>query len=160
MTRIEPYHPRYLDSVVQLSLRAWAPVFDSMRSELDSEVYQAFYPDTWQASQQKAVEDTCTAGDTHVWVAVEGETPVGFVAVRPSLDSRIGEIHMIAVDPPFQDQGIGSALTGFALVWMREAGLSVAMVETGADPCHAAARHTYETAGFKAWSVARYFKAL
>jgi ribosomal protein S18 acetylase RimI-like enzyme len=70
------------------------------------------------------------------------------------------EIYMVAVDPDFQGRGIGSALIEFAPCWMKEAGMSVAMVETGGDPGHERARHTYEKAGFELWLVARYFKKL
>lgn len=38
--------------------------------------------------------------------------------------------------------------------------MSVAMVETGGDPGHERARHTYEKAGFELLPAARYFKKL
>ena len=72
----------------------------------------------------------------------------------------MGEIYMVAVDPDFQGRGIGSALIEFALDWMKDAGMSIAMVETGGDPGHASARHTYEKSGFELLSIARYFKKL
>ncbi len=158
--QIEPYDPRYLDAVVRLSLRAWEPVFDSIQKVLDADVYRSFYSDSWRASQQKAVEDVCAAEDTTVWVAIEAEVVVGFVAVKLHSDDSMGEIYMVAVDPDFQGCGIGSALMEFVLEWMKEAGLSIAMVETGGDPGHAPARHTYEKVGFRLFPVARYFKKL
>lgn len=158
--RIKPYTPQHLDAVVQLSLRAWAPVFDSLRTMLNADVYQVFYPETWQASQQKAVEDVCAAEDTHVWVASLTSSTVGFIAVKLDAESNIGEIYMVAVDPDSQGQGIGHSLIVFALNWMREAGMSVATVETGGDPGHAPARHNYEKAGFELLPIARYFKKL
>jgi hypothetical protein len=57
-------------------------------------------------------------------------------------------------------RGIGVALTNFALDWMKEMGMSIAMVETGADPGHSPARHTYAQAGFELMPIARYFKKL
>jgi GNAT superfamily N-acetyltransferase len=72
----------------------------------------------------------------------------------------MGEIYMVAVDPDFQSRGIGSALIEFALDWMKQAGMAIAMVETGGDPGHAPARHTYEKAGFELLPIARYFKKL
>lgn len=72
----------------------------------------------------------------------------------------MGEIYMVAVDPDFQGHGTGSALIEFALNWLKKSEISVAMVETGGDPGHAPARHTYEKLGFKLWPVARYFKRL
>jgi len=72
----------------------------------------------------------------------------------------MGEIYMVAVDPDFQGHGIGTALMEFALAWMKEAGMSIAMVETGGDPGHERARRTYEKVGFGLFPVARYFKKL
>ena len=166
--QIEPYDPRHLDAIVRLSLRAWTPVFDSIENAMNADVYQAFYPNHWRVSQQKAVEDVCAAEDTNVWVARVFDQPevndagsaVGFVAVKLHSKDSMGEIYMVAVDPDFQGRGIGSALIEFALVWMKDAGMSVAMVETGGDLGHAPARHTYEKAGFKLFPVARYFKKL
>ncbi len=158
--QIKPYEPNYLDAVVRLSLRAWTPVFNSIQNAMDAEVYRVFYPDNWCVSQQKAVEDVCAAENTNVWVAIEENSVAGFITVNLHSDDRMGEIYMIAVDPDFQGQGIGSALIEFALEWMKDAGMSVAMVETGGDSGHAPARHTYEKMGFGLFPVARYFKKL
>ncbi|MBD1876931.1 GNAT family N-acetyltransferase [Nodosilinea sp. FACHB-131] len=157
---IEPYASHHLDAVVRLALRARAPVFDSIQSTMNAEVYQAFYPEHWRGSQQKAVEDICAAADTSVWVAREADLVVGFVAVKLHSADNMGEIYMVAVDPEFQGRGVGSALIKCALGWMEEVGMAIAMVETGGDPGHAPARHTYEKAGFELWPVARYFKKL
>ena len=67
---------------------------------------------------------------------------------------------MLAVDPDDQGRGIGTALTEFVTGWLREAGMTVAMVETGGDLGHAPARHVYEKANYTLLPVARYFKAL
>ncbi|MEO1591934.1 MAG: GNAT family N-acetyltransferase [Cyanobacteria bacterium J06632_22] len=158
--KIQPYESSHLGAVVQLSMRAWAPVFMSIQTSLNAEVYQAFYPETWQVSQQKAVEDVCAAEDVKVWVAVETEQPVGFVAAKLHPEDKMGEIYMMAVDPDCQGRGIGSALIDHALSWMKETGMAIVMVETGGDPGHAPARRAYESAGFELWPVARYFKSL
>lgn len=157
--RIQPYDSGQLDAVVQLSIRAWAPVFESLQAIMDSEVYREFFPD-WRASQEEAVKSACAAQDTHVWVAIDGGSTVGFVAVKFHRQSNMGEIHMIAVDPDYHRGGIGTALTEFALERMKEAGAAVAMVETGGDPGHVPARGLYEKAGFSVLQVARYFKKL
>ncbi|NJR63868.1 MAG: GNAT family N-acetyltransferase [Cyanobacteria bacterium CRU_2_1] len=158
--QIQPYDAEQLDAIIRLSLQAWEPVFDSIRQAISADVYQAFYPEHWRVSQQKAVTDACAAEDTHVWVAIEAGSTVGFVVVKLHSEDSMGEIHMVAVDPDYQGRGIGSALTKFALDWMKNAGMSIAMVETGGDPGHASARHTYEKAGFELFPVARYFKKL
>ena len=75
-------------------------------------------------------------------------------------ERSMGEIHMLAVDPDHQGGGIETALTEFALDMLKEAGMKVAMVETGRDTGHAAARRTYEKAGYVLLPIARYFKNL
>ena len=157
--RIEPYDPRQLDAVIRLSLRAWTPVFDSIQKAMDFDVYRELHPD-WRVSQQKAVEGVCAAADTKLWVAIDSGSTVGFVAVKLHSQTSLGEIYMLAVDPDYQCRGIGTALTEFALDWMKVAGMSVAMVETGGDPGHAPARCTYEKLGFGLLPIARYFKKL
>jgi ribosomal protein S18 acetylase RimI-like enzyme len=154
---IVPFAEEHLDAVVALSLNAWAPVFESIRDAMDPEVYDAFYPD-WRVCQAEAVTEVCQSADTHTWVALQGGAPVGFTSVKVHPD--YGEIYMIAVDPGAQRSGIGLALSEYATNWMKEAGVSIAMVETGGDPGHGPARRTYEKAGFRLLPVARYFKKL
>jgi len=156
---IVPFEPAHLEAVVALSLRAWEPVFESLRSILDDDVYRAFYPD-WRAVQSDAVTAACTSPEHDTWVAVVDHVVIGFVDTMMHTDGVLGEIHMVAVEPDFQHQGIGSRLTSFAVERLREKGASVAMVETGGDPGHGPARRTYEEAGFRLFPVARYFKKL
>ena len=158
--RIEPLDASQIGAVVDLSLRAWAPVFASIREAMDAEVYRSFYPDGWRVSQQKAVEDVCRDDDAKVWVSLDRDAVTGFVAVKLHADDSMGEIYMVAVDPDHQGHGVGSVLTEYALVRMKEAGMSVAMVETGGDPGHAPARRVYEKAGFGLLPIARYFKKI
>lgn len=156
---IEPYTAEHRDAVVHLSLRAWAPVFASLQSVLEPAVFQVLFPD-WRVSQQQAVETVCDGEDSHVWVALDAGAPVGFVAVKLHAADGVGEVYMIAVDPVAQRRGIGSALMSFAIDWMREAGMQVAMVATGGDPGHAPARRAYEKLGFGLLPLAQYYKKL
>ncbi|BAY73957.1 GCN5-related N-acetyltransferase [Nostoc linckia NIES-25] len=158
--QIEPYEDSHLDAIKSLSIRAWTPVFDSLQEAMDLDVYCSFYPDGWRVSQLHAVEGVCAAADTKVWVAIDSGSILGFVAVKLHFESSMGEIYMVAVDPDYQRRGVGTALMEFALDWMKVAGMSVAMVETGGDPGHAPARCTYEKLGFRLFPVARYFKKL
>lgn len=158
--QIQPYETSHLDSVFQLSLRAWAPVFSSMRTVMNPDVYQEFYPDGWRKSQQKVVADACAADDIHVWVATADNLIIGFVAVKLHAENKMGEIYLIAVDPNHQRRGVATALTDFALSWMKSDGMSFAMVETGGDAGHEPARRTYEKSGFDLFPIARYFKKL
>lgn len=156
--QIVPFAQSHLESVIQLSLRAWEPVFDSIRNALEPAVYSAFYPD-WREVQRNDVTAACTSAEHDTWVAQIGENVVGFVDITRS-DQVLAEIHMLAVDPAYQGQGIGIQLTEFAVERMRQAGASVAMVQTGGDPGHAPARRTYEAAGFRLFPAAQYFRKL
>ena len=158
--RIRPFEDRDTEAVVGLSLRAWAPAFTSLEQTLDSEIFRRQHPD-WQEDQRRAVEDACATKKGRVWVAEGDASTVGFVAVEyDHPEIGMGEISMMAVDPDHQGRGIGTALTGFALDRLKEAGMKVAMVETGGDPGHAAARRVYEKAGYTLLPIARYFKNL
>jgi GNAT superfamily N-acetyltransferase len=157
--RIRSFEVSDTVAVVDLSLRAWAPVHISIRAALGPEINDALQPD-WRAMQQRDVEAVLSAPTSNVWVADADDIVAGFVAVRIHDDRRIGEIDMLAVDPPHQGTGIGTALTTFALDWIRASGISVAMVGTGADPGHAPARRAYEKAGMKLVPMARYFMKL
>jgi ribosomal protein S18 acetylase RimI-like enzyme len=157
---IKPFDVGKLDSVVELSLRAWAPVFVSIEKTYLPAVYKSFYPKGWHVAQEEAVKSVCVSEDNHVWVAEDAGKVVGFVAVSLHVEDCMGEVYMIAVDPDAQRQGIALALTDFAVNYMKQAGMKIAMVETGADSSHAPARSTYEKAGFTLHPVARYFKEL
>jgi ribosomal protein S18 acetylase RimI-like enzyme len=158
--RIRPFDDRDTEAVVALSLRAWAPAFASLERTLGPEIFRRQHPD-WREDQRRAVEEVCAAKKGRVWVAEVGASVVGFVAIELHHPERgMGETSMLAVDPDYQGGGIGTALTKFALDRLKDAGMKVAMVETGGDPGHAAARRTYEKAGYTLLPIARYFKNL
>ena len=156
---IRPLSAADVAAVVEFSLRAWAPVFESFRAVLGERVYQALYPD-WSTTQARAVEAICQDDTAAVWVAEQHRRPVGYVAVRIHVDDSTGEIDMLAVDPLVQRQGIGTALTRFAIQRLRDAGVGLAVVGTGGDPGHAAARRVYERLGFVGLPLVRYYARL
>jgi ribosomal protein S18 acetylase RimI-like enzyme len=127
---------------------------------LGSEIFRRLHPD-WREDQRRAVEEVLAAKKGRVWVAEVGASVVGFVSVEIFDPKRsMGEISMLAVDPDYQSSGVGTALTEFALQRLKDAGMKVVVVETGGDPGHAAARRTYEKAGFVLLPISRYFKNL
>ena len=153
--------PDDIDIVVEFSLRAWAPVFESFRTILGERVFQAIYPD-WLESQASAVATVCRDEAADVFVAEVQGRPVGYVAVvfHEEGAATCGEIDMLAVDPDQQNSGLGTALTDFAVEHIRAAGCVLAVIGTGGDPGHAAARRTYEKSGFTALPTVRYYKSL
>ena len=156
---IRPFRAADLDAVVELSLRAWAPVFASLREVLGDEIFLRLHPD-WEKDQSEAVRSSCLSAD-RTFVAVVGERPVGFATVSlNAFHEGMGAIDIIGVDPLYQRRGIGAQLTELAAGYMREHGMDIALVETGGDPGHAPARATYDTAGFTLLPIARYFRLL
>ena len=149
-----------LEVIVELSLRAWAPVFASVRDVLGDSIFLRLHPN-WQEDQAEAVRATCVSDNRDVFVAVADGRPVGFVSVAlNAFHERMGVIDIIGVDPDYQRRGIGSRLTDAALEHMRSRGMDIAVVETGGDPGHAPARAAYDAAGFTHLPIARYFRLL
>ena len=162
-TTIRPLAGSDIAPVVDLSLRAWAPVFDSFRQVLGEAVYRHLFPD-WSAHQAAAVEGVLRNEAMHTWVADDDGRPVGFVSVvhhGPEYDEpSSSESEMIAVDPGAQRRGIGSDLLAAGVDLLGRAGVRLAVIGTGGDPGHAPARAAYEQAGFTPLPLVRYYKKL
>jgi ribosomal protein S18 acetylase RimI-like enzyme len=160
---IRPLAASDVDAVVDLSLRAWAPVFDSFRTAMGEAVYQHLYPD-WRAMQAAAVAGVVRDEATRSWVADEAGRVVGFVAVVHHDETHgepdSSEIEMIAVDPEHQRRGIADDLLAHAVEQARAHGSVLAVIGTGGDPGHAPARAAYEKAGFRPFPQVRYYKML
>ncbi|WP_419912024.1 GNAT family N-acetyltransferase [Hoeflea sp.] len=146
--------------VLALSMRAWAPVFEKMKPDVQAYVYEAFYPEGWQIRQKADIETYLGIDDVQTWVATHAQAVLGYIGLRLHPEDRMGEIYILAVDPEYQRQGIGAVLMAFAERRIRDAGMDMVMVETGGDTGHQPARAAYEAAGYDRWPVARYFKKL
>ena len=156
---IRPVREEDVEAVVGLSLAAWVPVFHSFRQILGEGIYQIIWPE-WQKSQRESIEGVCRDTKTEVLVAEVDGRPVGFVAYELHPEDKTGEVILLAVDPAYQNQGIGTELNCAALEEMKAAGIELARVETGGDPSHAPARRSYEKAGYTGLPLVRYFKKL
>lgn len=150
----------YKPQVLELSLRAWAPIFAELKPAVPPYVYEAFYPHGWRVRQSSDIEAFLDSEGDRVWVAIKESAVLGWVGIRLHPKDHMGEIYILAVDPAHQRRGIGKALIDSALEKMRAAGMAIAMVETGDDPGHSASRATYERSGFERWPVARYFRKI
>ncbi|MET0416401.1 MAG: GNAT family N-acetyltransferase [Actinoplanes sp.] len=156
---IRPLEKSDIDTVVEFSLRAWAPVFVSFEKVLGERIYRTIYPD-WLTSQAEAVAKTCADHADTTWVAADDDgRPVGFATVIAH-GREEAEIEMIAVDPNHQRRGIAAALLDFAVSWARFEGFDLLAIGTGGDPGHEPARIAYEKAGFTPMPQVRYYRAL
>jgi GNAT superfamily N-acetyltransferase len=149
-----------MENVVELSLLAWAPVFDSFRKVLGPEVFPIVYPD-WRTQQREVVEKACRDREKlTAYVAEVDRKAVGLLVVQLKIEEKEGEVYLLAVHPEYQNRGIGTDLNNYALDRFRDAGMKVASVATGGDPGHAPARRSYEKAGYSPFPQVWYTQAL
>ena len=158
---IRPYEASDLEAVVELSLRAWEPVFESLEQVLGDKIFARLHQAGWKAAQSEAVRSSCTSSAGDVLVAVADGRPVGFAVLAfNAFHERMGVVDMIAVDPAYQRRGIASLLMERSVERMRELGMDIAAVGTGGDPGHHPARLLYESLGYTPLPGVRYLKLL
>ena len=158
--QIVAYQPAHRDALLDLSIRAWEPVFPLLETDVPDFVYESFYPRGWRERQYDDLATTLDDEPQQIDVALVAGSPAGWVCTRLHPEDRMGEVYVLAVDPRCQRQGVGNALLGHSFERIRRAGMNMVMVETGDDRGHAPARSAYESTGFERWPVARYFKDL
>lgn len=158
--QIIPYTPEQRSAVLDLTVAAWSPIFAKTRHEVPGFVYDAFYPNGWQVRQIEDVGALLDQSEVSVWLLLDGQHLLGFLGFQLHPEDQMGAIHIIAIAPDRQGQGLGKRLMQFAEAQIREAGMSMVMVETVGDAGHAPARVAYEASGYQRWPVARYFKNL
>ena len=134
-------------------------MFASFAHILGPHIYPIVYPD-WKKSQRDWVEKICKSEKIEVWVAALDDVVAGLVAYELNEKEKTGEIQFLAVHPAYQNNGVGTLLNEFALAKMRAAGMLLAVVGTGGDDSHTAARRSYEKAGYTALPLVRYYRAL
>ncbi|MBD2843135.1 GNAT family N-acetyltransferase [Erythrobacter rubeus] len=147
---IRPFAESDLASLHFIREAAFAPVFRSFRALVGANLAKIVYA-TAEEDQGEWLDMMCDAKSHHrVLVATTSDHVVGFCGY--SIDTRIalGELGLNAVLPEFSGQGIGSAIYEYAIDMMRADGAKAAIVGTGSDASHAAARRAYEKAGFLA----------
>ena len=108
--RIVSYNPEYREALLEMSLRAWEPIFPRMHSDVPEFVYDAFYPQGWQQRQLSDLKEVLDQEPENVSVALESEHPVGWACTRIHPEDQMGEIYVIAVDPEYQRRGVGQQL--------------------------------------------------
>ena len=56
---IRPFRDSDLDAIVELSLRAWEPVFESLRDVLGDPIFDRLHQPDWRTVQADAVRSSC-----------------------------------------------------------------------------------------------------
>lgn len=158
---IRPFQETDLDRVLDIAVAAWQPVFSSSREMLGSELFDLANADP-DEEKRRQVREACREDSGQlVWVAEVESELVGFITAKLNRHTLVGEIGNNAVDPDSHHRGTGTVMYQFVLERMREGGMRVATVNTGADEAHAPARRAYEKAGFsRSVPSVRYYQEL
>jgi GNAT superfamily N-acetyltransferase len=160
MPTIRDYIDSDWEAVREVCLLAFTPIHESFERLLGTELFALVYPD-WKKSQVEYLH-TLTEGHKRerLHVAEEDGLVVGFIHYEVDREELSGTIGLNAVHPAHQGRGIGTLMYGHVLELMRSQGMNYARVDTGGDPSHASARHTYERVGFLPIPVVHYFRSL
>jgi ribosomal protein S18 acetylase RimI-like enzyme len=151
--------PDEVAAVQVVNLAAFESIHESFAEILGPDINALVYPN-WRESQQRELALLVAKPNAVLTVAVVDGHVVGFVVVELNRETKIGELCMIAVHPNSRGQGIGAALNERAIELMIGAGMQLAELGTGGDQAHAAARRSYDRAGYTALPLVRYYKKL
>ncbi len=142
---IVPFCESHLAKISEITLFAWQGIYDEYRKRLGDKMFSDLYGD-WKDTKVKRVTDGMTSGKGFT-ALVDGNV-AGFIYYVPNYAKKLGTVEENAVAKEYLGNGIGAKLYEFVLSEMRKEGLIYAMVGTGLDDAHAAARKSYQRAGF------------
>jgi ribosomal protein S18 acetylase RimI-like enzyme len=143
---IRPYQKSDRAAVVALTVAAFEGV--SIDHNLDQRLGAVAGKD-WRWRKGRDIERDLALPTTELAVAEESDSSalVGYVTMDIDPDTRIGWIHNLAVSGPLRGQGVGRLLIEHALGRFREAGMTVAKIETLEQ--NPIGRHLYPSLGFR-----------
>jgi hypothetical protein len=148
------------NAVVRLSLRAWAPNFESMQTVLGDELSRRLHGDDWREYQAQSVIDTISDPRHHAWVAEREPEICGFTVTAVVDLTAAWAKSRCSPSIPHTSAGVGLALADRATEWLRSQGMRVAMIGTGGDPGARRGATPLRTRGYSLMPMARYFNAL
>lgn len=145
---IRELKPEDVETVVEIAVAAWTPIYQTFRETLGDEVFEADRPNALE-DKANQVRRACEPGSpAHVRVAESAGRVVGFVTFYANVQRGVGEIGNNAVHPDFQGRGIGGRMYAVVFEELKKLGMRLVKVHTGGDPAHVPARRAYEKAGF------------
>jgi GNAT superfamily N-acetyltransferase len=157
--RIRPYVDSDWQSVLEICLLAFAPIHESFKSLLGSELFRLVYPD-WRASHEKYLHLLTEKEKHKLFVAEENGVVAGFIHYELIPDGQSGKIGLNAVHPAHHRKGVATLMYSHVLDIMRTMGMKYAQVSTGGDASHVPAQGAYEKFGFVPLPLVQYYKKL
>ena len=135
---VRPFEPGDAEAVLALNRRAfsWHPE----QGDMTAEDLRARQSEPWYDPAGFLLHERAGRLAGFCW------TKVHAAGVLPPEDVAMGEIYVIAVDPDFQGQGIGTPLTLAGLEYLHSRGPATAMLYVESD--NRAANAVYERLGF------------
>jgi GNAT superfamily N-acetyltransferase len=147
-SQIRALESKDIETILDIAVAAWQPVFDSTREIVGSGLFDLVYPDPDERKRASIAAQCAESSSTLVWVVEIAGQIAGFITLDMNHETLVGEIGNNAVSPVHQHRGVGTKMYDFVLGYMKDAGMKSAVVTTGADEAHAPARRAYEKAGF------------
>ena len=101
----------------------------------------------WTWRKKRCIDDDIAANASGIFVAVQADVPVGYITTRLDCESGIGFIPNMAVLPDHAGCGLGRALIGAAVEYLRDQGMKLVRIETLES--NAVGQHLYPSLGFQ-----------
>ena len=151
-----------IDACIDIGIKVWSCTHEGYSTLIGEELHEAFMGNWKERLYKEFDEDFRRAIEQkRAFVARNGESVVGFISYLVLADKKNGRIGRNAVSPNYRKRGIGSMMYDKVLEAMRKEGIQYAVVHTGGDDAHFAARTAYEKAGFvKAIPSVDYYQKL
>ncbi|NET40125.1 MAG: GNAT family N-acetyltransferase [Cyanothece sp. SIO1E1] len=140
--------PTDLPVLEDIRTRAFAPIFESFRKILGDFVYDTAQRHEDEQQSQVLADMFNDKSEWTLYVVELNQQILGFTSIHLNSSTGVGEIGLNAVDPSQSGKGMGTQMYNYAISEMRKSGMKVAVVATGGDDSHAAARRAYEKSGF------------
>ena len=139
-SRIRRVTAEDLPRVHEIAVAAWRPSYERCRLIRGEKMWHDLV-EGWEKGWQ------CFTDGRAIVTEIEGEV-VGFARWRP-ISKVLAEVGGNAVDPRWQNQGIGAAQVRWVIDMLREEGYRCATVFTGLESETGPARAIYRKAGFR-----------
>lgn len=157
---IRPAKEDDLETIKQIAVEAWEPVYQSFRRMMGDELFEGIHGN-WRTDKAAQVAGHYRSYPELTLVTEYDGQVVGFITYNLFERKKLGVIGNNAIHPKYQGKGLGTKQYQKVIEIFRENGMLYAQVTTGSDGSHAPARAAYEKVGFEPMiHIAQYYRKL